>query len=585
MSNVDPKLVELVNALPEFYQPIYGHSEWDDKPLRSCVDRVPVVKKVYDALSKALNRPLRVLDLGCAQGFFSLHIASWGGTVTAVDLRKQNIELGEFLASEHPDYKIRFVLEKVEHFLAKVNADDYDLVLCLSILHNVSRFFGLKNVQNLMQDLSQKVSGGVFEFALEKVHAAYIPKDYRDFLPGFSFIRDLSHSTHRDGSKVMRPICFASAKYTYFEELGALKIDSITYNVHSYLAKTDVMHFHCGDKFVKFFYLKPKPLSQRINAEREIEFLKTLGGQNGLPRLLAVHEEQGEAGKRLFIVRDKLEGITLAEKIALKEDFDRWDVTKQILKWMAFFEEHNYWHGDTRPNNFILSPDGKIFPIDYEEIRHESVVAIWPYRVSMLVFALINQILEPTPQTNFLKGLTRMLIAFKKHLSQRQYEQISNLEESADFFRRLYEILSDTKEEQLPRATYNMVEMEILLIEKYIYDFVRKNNKSVESLNSQVAALAEQVKSLSGRLDEQQNNSQVATLAEQVKSLSGRLDEQQNNSQVAALAEQVKSLSGRLDEQQNNSQVAALAEQVKSLSGRLDEQQNNSQIKGILLLK
>ena len=75
------KLAELVKDLPEFYQPIYGHGEWDDKPLRNCRDRLSVIKKIYDDLSARLQRPLRVLDLGCAQGFFSLNIASWGGSV------------------------------------------------------------------------------------------------------------------------------------------------------------------------------------------------------------------------------------------------------------------------------------------------------------------------------------------------------------------------------------------------------------------------------------------------------------------------------------------------------------------------
>ena len=57
---VDTKLSALVNALPEFYQPIYGHSEWDDKPLRSCKDRAIIIEKIYDDLSKELGRPLRV---------------------------------------------------------------------------------------------------------------------------------------------------------------------------------------------------------------------------------------------------------------------------------------------------------------------------------------------------------------------------------------------------------------------------------------------------------------------------------------------------------------------------------------------
>lgn len=73
------KLSELVEALPEFYQPIFGHGEWDDKPLRNCKDRLPIIEKIYDDLSKKLGRPLRVLDLGCAQGFFSLNLAIRGG--------------------------------------------------------------------------------------------------------------------------------------------------------------------------------------------------------------------------------------------------------------------------------------------------------------------------------------------------------------------------------------------------------------------------------------------------------------------------------------------------------------------------
>lgn len=73
-------LIAAVETLPEFYQPIYGHIEqWKNKPLRNCEDRLPDIERVYDALSLELKRPLRVLDLGCAQGFFSFNIAHKGG--------------------------------------------------------------------------------------------------------------------------------------------------------------------------------------------------------------------------------------------------------------------------------------------------------------------------------------------------------------------------------------------------------------------------------------------------------------------------------------------------------------------------
>ncbi len=79
MSVISPELNAAVNSLPEFYQPIFNHPEWNDKPLRNCEDRLPYIKNIYDALSEKLQRPLRVLDLGCAQGFFSLNIAKRGG--------------------------------------------------------------------------------------------------------------------------------------------------------------------------------------------------------------------------------------------------------------------------------------------------------------------------------------------------------------------------------------------------------------------------------------------------------------------------------------------------------------------------
>ena len=69
MSESNLKLNKLVNASRVIYQPIYGHHEWDDKAQRSCEDRLTDIKKIYDDLSAKLQRPLRVLDLGCCTGY------------------------------------------------------------------------------------------------------------------------------------------------------------------------------------------------------------------------------------------------------------------------------------------------------------------------------------------------------------------------------------------------------------------------------------------------------------------------------------------------------------------------------------
>lgn len=59
-----------VAALPEKYQPIFGHPELSEGSSRGCEDRFVLIRECARRLQGELGRPLRVLDLGCAQGFF-----------------------------------------------------------------------------------------------------------------------------------------------------------------------------------------------------------------------------------------------------------------------------------------------------------------------------------------------------------------------------------------------------------------------------------------------------------------------------------------------------------------------------------
>ena len=58
-----PSLGELVAALPEIYQPIYGHPEFDSRAARTLEDRLAQILGVYEALSRKLGRPLRKSEL------------------------------------------------------------------------------------------------------------------------------------------------------------------------------------------------------------------------------------------------------------------------------------------------------------------------------------------------------------------------------------------------------------------------------------------------------------------------------------------------------------------------------------------
>lgn len=423
-----------------------------------------------------------------------------------IDINDKLIRLCNFLASEHPDYKVNFVNTPIEHFLQ--NMGEYDLVLCMNILHNMSKYLGVQKVKEVMADLNQKVAVGIFEFAVEKEHQAYNPEDYRDYLPGFPFIKEIAYSESFDGSGIQRPICFASDKYVWFENFGMMKIDSVSYRADH--KSKNYISFQCGDKFVKFFYAQNQMQYDRM--QREITFLQEFGGQRGLPKLLATYAEQDNNGLRIFIVRESLQGDSLHEKISSGETIDRWDVVKQALDWMIFLEQHGYYHGDVKTKNFIYGADGKLYVIDYEDIFREPISTGWPYdlRVSFLIF--INVILDG--QTENYQGFHRefkLLTSLKKHLSPTQYEQIAAINDSEKFFARMYEILFGTENRDTAKATYDLRELEFLSAQSFLDDVSRQLkiyemifgqiNASMNDIVNHMNALAQVIASQQQRIE------------------------------------------------------------------------------------
>jgi O-antigen chain-terminating methyltransferase len=101
-------LSDLVAGLPEVYQPIFGHPELCPTVSRRCDDRLAQVISVYRALETVFARPLRVLDLGCAQGFFSHNLSELGARVHGVDFLEANIAVCKAIAAERGDRGIVF---------------------------------------------------------------------------------------------------------------------------------------------------------------------------------------------------------------------------------------------------------------------------------------------------------------------------------------------------------------------------------------------------------------------------------------------------------------------------------------------
>jgi O-antigen chain-terminating bifunctional methyltransferase/kinase len=69
-------------------------------------------------LQRLLGRPLKVLDLGCAQAYFTLNLAERGAIVHGVDFLDRNIAVCNALARENPALQVSFETGRVEEAIA-----------------------------------------------------------------------------------------------------------------------------------------------------------------------------------------------------------------------------------------------------------------------------------------------------------------------------------------------------------------------------------------------------------------------------------------------------------------------------------
>ena len=155
MSEQKKELEQLVSALPEVYQPVFGHDELSAEVSRPCVDRLQAILRVHDALRKQLDRPLRVLDLGCAQGFFSLSLAEAGAEVVGLDSLDKNVAVCRALADEHPEFNVQFEVGRLEERVESLAEQSFDLVLCLSVLHHIVHEKGQEPVRQIIDSLAE----------------------------------------------------------------------------------------------------------------------------------------------------------------------------------------------------------------------------------------------------------------------------------------------------------------------------------------------------------------------------------------------------------------------------------------------
>ncbi|OAX85703.1 kinase [Xanthomonas nasturtii] len=386
----------LVAALPEKYQPIFAHPELTDGSSRGCEDRLLLIRQCAQRLQATLGRPLRVLDLGCAQGFFSLNLAADGHTVHGVDFLDLNINVCKALAAENPSFAASFEHGTVEDVIDRLEPGRYDLVLGLSVFHHLVHARGILSVSELCRKLSEKTAAGVFELALHEeplYWAPSLPQDPAEILSSYAFLRLLSRQeTHL--SAVSRPLYFASSQFWYVDGIIG-DFTSWTAESHAHGRGTHLQsrRYYFGPQvFVKRMTLAVEDRAE-INLREfvnEVEFLSNPPLGYPAPRLIASLNDSRD----LFLARSMMDGRLLSQAIDDGSAYDADEIIAQILEQLVLLERAGLYHNDVRCWNILITPEMRAVLIDYGAISTNAADCSWLEDLLFSFLITVKEILE-----------------------------------------------------------------------------------------------------------------------------------------------------------------------------------------------
>lgn len=390
------ELEQLVSRLPEVYQPIWGRPDLSTSRSRGCEDRLENLLTAYNNIHNLLGRHLRVLDLGCAQGYFSHALANAGAEVVGIDYLAENIDVCQAIARERNDQKITFKCARVEEIIHSIKLGDYDIVLGLSVFHHMIEARGIPYVIECLDQLANKCECCIFEFATnaEPVHwAAAQPENVEDLLTGFSYVHLLDqHETHL--SQYKRPLYFASSNIFY-------TIDSVfSYQKWSDVSNTLVPNSRLGrrrfyfsnDKIAKKYKISDDKSSQLEKNEwlNEVNFLSSNIQVDYKPKLYS----HGCNDREAWLVRELYDGMTLDEFILNDKPYDAAAVIENVLKYLVQLEKHDLYHNDLRAWNTLICDDGSIRLIDYGAISTVRADCTWPHNLHLSFLIFCHEVLD-----------------------------------------------------------------------------------------------------------------------------------------------------------------------------------------------
>jgi len=398
------RLLKFIDASGYHYQPIYGHPELSRDAPRGCEDRLKEIVPILQALERETGRPLRILDLGCAQGYFCFSLAAQGALVTGVDSLESHVDLCRELSREHRKLKIRFERADIAEVISKIEPGDYDVVLALSVFHHIAHKLGFAQAKELIATMADKVPACIFELALTgepEPWAASLPTDERDFLDDVAFSIEIARfPTHL--SDIERPLVFASNTFCY---LGSRlhRIEHWSMRSHKLIEARSHhgtrRYYEIDGLIAKVFRLVgPAAQSNRVEIEQEAGLLSSPPpGFAPVPRLVSY----AIADRQAWLIREKLPGEPLIDRIVEGRPYDANRVIRQVLDHLCTLETAKLYHGDLRVWNVLIDANERVSLIDFGAISRRAEDGIWPHDIFLAFLIFVSDVVTRNVTPNF----------------------------------------------------------------------------------------------------------------------------------------------------------------------------------------
>ena len=112
-------------------------------------ERWEIIKKVIEKYNVK-----SFLDLGCAEGFYVRKAANIGCFSIGVDNNPEIFALSQAAKNIEKEQNSGFVLNKISETLFDT-LPEFDMVICLSVLHHVIRIEGLESMKGYMRRIAK----------------------------------------------------------------------------------------------------------------------------------------------------------------------------------------------------------------------------------------------------------------------------------------------------------------------------------------------------------------------------------------------------------------------------------------------